>query len=124
MLFLQSGAWAANPSVRMVWRVQALVDKCTEWDDSGNCTDYEYLNRAQVIATYEDDWYLTGLNVGINTNFAPLVPLGDNSIGDFFARFNAQKAADDRADRSTLNTIFDPADLVDRLLPKGDGGSR
>jgi cytoskeletal protein CcmA (bactofilin family) len=62
MLYLPGEAWGADHEVRLVWLVQALVDECSARDDSGECTSYN-LNQPDVVFSYQDSWYLTGLNV-------------------------------------------------------------
>jgi len=61
MLFQSSGAPINADAVRLVWLAQALVDKC-QATKNGMCDYYSALNQSQVIQTYYDSWYLTGLN--------------------------------------------------------------
>ena len=84
MLYLPSslpggteGGWGDAQQVRLVWAVQALVDECESYslgdtdgdgeeDFSKECQSYSEHNKVQVIHTYDDEWYLTGLNVREN----------------------------------------------------------
>ncbi|NJM05064.1 hypothetical protein HC891_00770 [Candidatus Gracilibacteria bacterium] len=52
-----------NPArIRLVWAVQMLADICKQ-SANGQCTEYEARNQAQVIQTYYDDWFLTGVSL-------------------------------------------------------------
>lgn len=63
---LKSGAWTNALAVQLVWRVQALLDHvCAEKDANGDCVRYVD-NQQGTIATYGDEWFLTGLNVTEN----------------------------------------------------------
>ena len=62
-MYYQAGAsWGDAQSVRLVWIVQMLNDICSAYDN-GICSEYSDLNEIQVIQTYDDEWYLTGLHV-------------------------------------------------------------
>ncbi len=61
MLFQSHGAPIRADEVRLVWLVQALVDRCKS-AANGECAEYLAHNQSQVIQTYADSWYLTGLN--------------------------------------------------------------
>ena len=62
MLYQPNAAgWGAPHQVRLVWMVQALVDRnCRVNGTSYICDGY---NQPQVIHSYYDTWSLTGLNV-------------------------------------------------------------
>jgi cytoskeletal protein CcmA (bactofilin family) len=62
MIYLPTESWGADHKVRLVWLVQALVDECSERNAGGDCLAYA-MNQSQVIFSYQDSWYLTGLNV-------------------------------------------------------------
>ncbi|HSH81798.1 MAG TPA: hypothetical protein VLA19_25005, partial [Herpetosiphonaceae bacterium] len=63
MLYRPGASWGTPDQVRLVWLVQALVDKCKQFTD-GLCTEWEEpLNQPQVLQTYYDEWTLTGLSV-------------------------------------------------------------
>jgi Ca2+-binding RTX toxin-like protein len=62
MLFQPNGAPVHADEVRLVWLAQALVDQCRA-TANGLCSAYSAYNQPQVIQTYDDSWYLTGLNV-------------------------------------------------------------
>ncbi len=64
MFYQASGVWDAAHQVRLVWIVQALNDTCTTYDN-GICSEYDpdQMNQLQVIQTYDDEWYMTGLHV-------------------------------------------------------------
>ncbi|MEZ4664134.1 MAG: LamG-like jellyroll fold domain-containing protein [Caldilineaceae bacterium] len=49
-------------NVRMVWVVQVLNDICAAYEDN-ICSEYSALNVPQVMQTYADEWYLSGLHV-------------------------------------------------------------
>jgi Ca2+-binding RTX toxin-like protein len=61
MLFQAGGASIHADEVRLVWLAQALVDMCRA-TENGLCSDYRVYNQSQVIQTYDDSWYVTGLN--------------------------------------------------------------
>jgi len=61
MLFQSGGTPIHADEVRLVWLAQALVDMCRA-TENGLCSDYRAHNQSQVIQTYDDTWYLTGLN--------------------------------------------------------------
>ncbi|MBC8422435.1 MAG: hypothetical protein H8E01_00230, partial [Chloroflexi bacterium] len=81
MLYWPSeSTWGNNHQVRVVWVVQMLTDWC---DDEGFqpsdqakdnaeqygkefktwCADHRTPDQVQIVHTYYDDWYLTGLSV-------------------------------------------------------------
>ncbi|MCP4542733.1 MAG: hypothetical protein GY832_36890 [Chloroflexi bacterium] len=64
MLYRPEISWGNAQQVRVVWVLQALVDRCAEngYED-GICKNYETWNEKQVIHTYYDDWKLSGLQV-------------------------------------------------------------
>lgn len=62
MPYLPGATWGNAHQVRLAWLVQALVDVCDEYTD-GVCTHYSAYNNLQVIHTYYDTWFLTGLAV-------------------------------------------------------------
>jgi len=64
MLYRPGDSWGNTQQVRVVWLLQALVDRCAEngYED-GLCKRYETFNQVQVIHTYYDDWTLSGLQV-------------------------------------------------------------
>ncbi|MCB0072097.1 MAG: hypothetical protein KDE20_11590, partial [Caldilineaceae bacterium] len=62
MMYEASGRWSTPHQVRMVWAVQALNDICDEYTNN-ICTHYSSYNEIQVVHTYYDDWFLTGLHV-------------------------------------------------------------
>ena len=62
MPYLATGSWSQPHEVRVVWLVQALSDYCSEQVD-GICVTYSVQNQPQVIQSYYDDWFLTGLSV-------------------------------------------------------------
>jgi uncharacterized repeat protein (TIGR01451 family) len=47
---------------RLIWAVEGLVDMCQTIEDN-QCVTYAHRNMRQVIQTYPDDWFLTGLEV-------------------------------------------------------------
>ncbi len=64
MLYRPGDSWGNAQQVRVVWMLQALVDRCAEdgYKD-GICKTYETYNELQVIHTYYDAWTLGGLQV-------------------------------------------------------------
>ncbi|MCB0159740.1 MAG: thrombospondin type 3 repeat-containing protein, partial [Caldilineaceae bacterium] len=62
MMYEASGSWSTPHQVRMVWAVQALNDICAEYTNN-ICTSYSSYNEIQVVHTYYDDWFLTGLHL-------------------------------------------------------------
>jgi len=62
MLYMPEESWGDAQQVRLVWAVQALVDRCDDFED-GQCVSYGATNEVQVVHTYYDEWFLTGLNV-------------------------------------------------------------
>ena len=64
MPFSQSGNYAIQQEVRLVWVVQGLVDDvCVAFDQATNACTATENNQVQVIASYADEWQLTGLTV-------------------------------------------------------------
>lgn len=57
-----TSTFGAPHQVRLVWVVQMLVDECIESND-GSCTRYGQRNQLQVVQSYYDEFYVTGLNV-------------------------------------------------------------
>lgn len=57
-----TSTFSAPHQVRLVWVVQMLVDECIESND-GSCTRYGQRNQLQVVQSYYDEFYVTGLNV-------------------------------------------------------------
>jgi hypothetical protein len=66
MLYNSDTNWGAAHQVRLVWLVSMQNDTCTAFNDSGLCSTWDSLHKAQVIHTYDDSWQLTGLNVREN----------------------------------------------------------
>ncbi|MCB0086451.1 MAG: hypothetical protein KDE54_00930 [Caldilineaceae bacterium] len=62
MFYSASGAWGAPANVRMVWAVQVLNDICEAYKDN-ICSAYSAMNVPQIIQTYADEWYLSGIHV-------------------------------------------------------------
>ncbi|MGQ0603020.1 MAG: hypothetical protein ACT4QE_15155, partial [Anaerolineales bacterium] len=63
MLYRPGVDWGNAQQVRLAWVVQALTDNvCVQTDAQGNCTATAD-NQVQVVHSYYDDWFLTGLNV-------------------------------------------------------------
>ncbi|NCC30771.1 MAG: hypothetical protein EOM24_01960, partial [Chloroflexia bacterium] len=56
------GAWGAPHEVRLVWMVQILVDTCKA-STNGQCVEYEQYNRSELVQTYYEEWYLTGMTI-------------------------------------------------------------
>src|SRR5262249_5636072 len=86
MLYLPDAAeWGSAHQIRLVWVVQALVDRCAEFTD-GLCSRYAAHNEVQGIHTYNDEWRLTGLNVRENhsSDLAMIYedPAVDNNLND------------------------------------------
>jgi Ca2+-binding RTX toxin-like protein len=85
MLFAAQGAPIRADEVRLVWLVQALIDRCRA-TANGLCSDYSAYNQSQVVQTYSDTWYLTGLNAledhGAQTAIVYEDPAVDPSLKD------------------------------------------
>ena len=62
MFYQAANTWGAAHDVRLVWMVQMLNDVCARYEDN-ICAEYGDLNQLQVIQTYPDDWFLSGLHV-------------------------------------------------------------
>ena len=62
MYYRAASSWGNAQQVRLVWLVQALVDRCDAFKDNV-CTHYSQYNDLQIVQTYDDDWFLTGLSV-------------------------------------------------------------
>ncbi|MBN1873374.1 MAG: Ig-like domain-containing protein [Anaerolineae bacterium] len=92
MFYRPDAAWGDAQQVRLVWLVQALVDRCAEdgYED-GMCKTYEAYNELQVIHTYYDAWTLTGLQVredhGVDMAFIYEDPAVDPYLNDDAALF-------------------------------------
>ncbi|MCE7989828.1 MAG: hypothetical protein DYG89_52445, partial [Caldilinea sp. CFX5] len=68
MRYLPSGSWPSPHDVRLVWGVQALVDRPCDPQDAQEvaqgCQPDGYIHNApQMLHTYYDAWTLTGLTV-------------------------------------------------------------
>jgi hypothetical protein len=96
-MFLPAGSSLDAMPVRLVWAVQALVDICESYelgdtnydgqtDYSRDCQAYSDFNRMQVLHTYDDDWYLTGLNIredhGVDAGIIYEAPSADADLRD------------------------------------------
>ncbi|MFZ0545645.1 MAG: hypothetical protein WAM60_09415, partial [Candidatus Promineifilaceae bacterium] len=62
MFYEADSSWGNAQQVRLVWLVQALVDKCKTFKNNV-CTEYSKKNDVQIIQVYDDDFFLTGLSV-------------------------------------------------------------
>lgn len=63
MLYRPGAEWGNAQQARLAWVVQALNDNaCVQRDAQDNCTR-SLDNQMQVLHTYYDDWFLTGLSV-------------------------------------------------------------
>ncbi|MCP4167230.1 MAG: hypothetical protein GY759_15275 [Chloroflexi bacterium] len=62
MFYRTASSWGNAHQVRLVWIVQALVDQCKTFKN-GICSEYKTMNDLQVVQTYDDEWFLTGLHV-------------------------------------------------------------
>jgi hypothetical protein len=62
MLYQATGLWQNAHNVRLVWTIQMLNDVCKTFEDD-ICSEYSAYNQLQVVQTYYDDWFLTGLTV-------------------------------------------------------------
>ncbi len=62
MYYKAASTWGNAQQVRLVWVVQALVDKCKTYKNNV-CTEYSQYNDLQIVQTYDDEWTLTGLSV-------------------------------------------------------------
>ncbi|MFZ0546708.1 MAG: LamG-like jellyroll fold domain-containing protein [Candidatus Promineifilaceae bacterium] len=62
MYYRADSSWGNAQSVHLVWLVQALVDVCETYKD-GVCDTYSSYNNLQVIHDYDEEWYLTGMEV-------------------------------------------------------------
>ncbi|MEM7797591.1 MAG: LamG-like jellyroll fold domain-containing protein [Chloroflexota bacterium] len=58
MLYSPAATWGSAHSMELIWLVQMLVSSCTDLSDSTTCQDS---NR--VVHIYEDDYFITGLQV-------------------------------------------------------------
>lgn len=68
MRYLPTGSWPSPHDVRLVWGVQALVDRPCDPKDAQQvaqgCQPDGYIhNVPQMLHTYYDAWTLTGLTV-------------------------------------------------------------
>lgn len=69
MYYRPGASWGAAHQMRMVWLVDALVDRCKRMPDSYPRTQDDWcqdpqnwiLNLPQVVQTYSDEWFLTGM---------------------------------------------------------------
>ncbi|MCA9875491.1 MAG: hypothetical protein KC441_17595, partial [Anaerolineales bacterium] len=62
MYYQAASSWGNAQTVRLVWLVQALVDVCETYEN-GICDTYSEYNDVQVIHSYDEEWYLTGMEV-------------------------------------------------------------
>ncbi|MCB0084922.1 MAG: thrombospondin type 3 repeat-containing protein, partial [Caldilineaceae bacterium] len=62
MFYQAANSWGAAHSVRFVWMVQVLNDICAKYEDN-ICAEYGDLNQLQVVQTYGEEWFLSGLHV-------------------------------------------------------------
>ncbi len=90
--YLPGASWGNTHDMRMVWSVQVLSDiPCDPKDqkakDAG-CTALPQgsskgliYNRAQVVQTYDEDWYVTGANVTEESGVKTAIAFEDPSGG-------------------------------------------
>ncbi|MFZ0547184.1 MAG: LamG-like jellyroll fold domain-containing protein, partial [Candidatus Promineifilaceae bacterium] len=62
MYYRADSSWGNAQSVRLVWLVQALVDVCDTYKN-GICDTYSKYNDVQIIHSYDEEWYLTGMEI-------------------------------------------------------------
>lgn len=62
MAYDPASQWGNAHEVRVVWLVQALLDECDEYKDQV-CITYGSYNEAQVVHSYDEEWYLSGMYV-------------------------------------------------------------
>ncbi len=105
MYYRANSSWGNAQSVRLVWLVQALVDVCDTYKN-GICDTYSAYNDLQVIHDYDDEWYLTGMEVSEErgTNMAIIYedPAVEKSDGPLY-----------------MNTLYQMAYGLDRTFLAG-----
>ncbi len=99
MLYRPEMSWGGAQQVRLVWLLQALVDRCAEGGyEDGICKTYETYNEMQVIHVYYEDWTLTGLQVredhGVDVAFVYEDPAVDADLHDDGVLFALASAFD------------------------------
>ncbi|RLC77612.1 MAG: hypothetical protein DRI81_08290, partial [Chloroflexi bacterium] len=128
MRYLPAETWGNAHQVRMVWLVNALVDVCQTYED-GRCTEYEEMNRAQVVHTYGDDWTLTGLNVredhGVDYDIVYEDPVVDDDKDDdanlLYLTYGLEKTFIAGSDCEDIDDNGTPDDPDDDTCISGDG---
>ncbi|MDY7076379.1 MAG: LamG-like jellyroll fold domain-containing protein [Chloroflexota bacterium] len=99
MLYRPGDSWGNVQQVRVVWLVQALVDRCAEdgYQD-GMCKVYETYNELQVVHSYYDQWTLSGLQVredhGVDVALIYEDPAIDPNLNDDGVLFGLSNAFD------------------------------
>jgi hypothetical protein len=88
------GAWGADHKLRVVWNLQALLDQCP----GGASVPCEVQNQAQLLHSYYDDWYLTGLSVredhGTTMAMVYEDPTVDSDLNDEIALWSLTQGLD------------------------------
>ncbi len=82
--YMPSEEWGEAHQIRLIWAVQALIDVCLAYDETGNCSVYDQnrLNEPSVLQSYPDDWKLTGLTIQENIESKTATIYEDPNIGD------------------------------------------
>jgi hypothetical protein len=62
MYYQAAASWGDAHEVRFVWMVQVLNDICEDFKDN-ICSAYSAYNEPQVVQTYDEEWFLSGLHV-------------------------------------------------------------
>lgn len=119
--------WGKAHQVRLVWAVQALVDKCDIYED-GRCVAYEEMNVSQILHVYEDAWTLTGLHVREEHGTGYDVILEDPAVDDdveddatlYFLTYGLDRTFLSGSDCEDVD-VGDPDDPEDDVCLSGDG---
>ncbi|MEZ4717846.1 MAG: hypothetical protein R2851_17425 [Caldilineaceae bacterium] len=112
MYYQPTGAWGEAHKVRLVWAIQALNDTCTTFDN-GICSTYDPdgMNQLQIVQTYDDDWFLTGMMVTEEHNADIALVYEDPAV-------TAQTYAD-KDEPFYFDTLFGLMDGLDKTLLAG-----
>ncbi|MFP4395024.1 MAG: hypothetical protein ACLFTI_07145, partial [Anaerolineales bacterium] len=101
-------AWEQPQDVRLVWVVEALTDWCDAENYTGSRDEFDAwcqypsnrtADQVQIVHTYDDEWYLTGLSVredlGLDVAVAYEAPATDADPSQIDALWHAARGLAD-----------------------------
>lgn len=89
MFYQSRGVWARVHTARLVWSVQVLQDVCRTFANN-QCSQFSHFNIPQVVQTYHDEWYITGLHVREDHGADLALAYADPTVADPSVNNNRQ----------------------------------